>query len=101
MSAYHTRVSEEPTKDLGQKYDTQPTIETVVQLLGEMREEMRAGFEEMRAGFEAVNARLDRVDARLDKIERKIRILNDDVLSIRADLAGIDQRVTKLEESRA
>ena len=94
MSAYHTRVSEDPTKDLGQKYDTQPTIETVVQILGEMREEMRAGFE-------AVNARFDRVDARLDKIERKIKVLNDDVLSIRADLAGIDQRVTRLEESRA
>jgi prefoldin subunit 5 len=87
-------MSEDPTKDLGQKYGTQPTIETVVQMLGEMREEMRAGFE-------AVNARLDRVDARLDKIERKISILNDDVLSIRADLAGIDQRMTKLEESRA
>jgi hypothetical protein len=87
VSAYHTRVSEEPTKDLGQKYDTQPTIETVVQMLREMREHM--------------DARFDRVDARLDKIERKISILNDDVLSIRADLAGIDQRVTKLEESRA
>ena len=87
-------MSEDPTKDLGLKYDTQPTIETVVQILGEMREEIRAGFE-------AVNARFDRVDARLDKIERKISILNDDVLSIRADLAGIDQRVTKLEESRA
>ena len=87
MSAYHTRMSEDPTKDLGQKYDTQPTIETVVQMLGELREHM--------------DARFDRVDARLDKIERKISILNDDVLSIRADLAGIDQRVTKLEESRA
>ncbi len=87
-------MSEEPTKDLDQKYDTQPTVETVVQMLREMREEMRAGFE-------AVNARFDRVDARLDKIERKISILNDDVLSIRADLAGIDQRVTRLEESRA
>jgi hypothetical protein len=87
-------MSEDPTKDLGQKYDTQPTIETVVQMLHEMREEMRAGFE-------AVNARLDRVDARLDKTERMIKILNDDVLLIRADLAGIDQRVTKLEESRA
>jgi hypothetical protein len=80
-------MSEDPTKDLGQKYDTQPTIETVVQMLGELREHM--------------DARFDRVDARLDKIDRKISILNDDVLSIRADLAGIDQRVTKLEESRA
>ena len=86
-------MSEDRTKDLDQKYDTQPTIETVVQMLGEMREEIRAGFE-------AVNARLDRVDARLDKTERMIKILNDDVLLIRADLAGIDQRVTKLEESR-
>jgi tetrahydromethanopterin S-methyltransferase subunit G len=80
-------VSDDPTKDLGQKYDAQPTIETVVQMLSELREHM--------------DARFDRVDARLDKIERKISILNDDVLSIRADLAGIDQRVTKLEESRA
>ena len=80
-------MSEEPTKDIGQKYGTQPTIETVVQMLGEMREEIRAGFQ-------AVNARLD-------KIDRKIKILNDDVLSIRADIAGVDQRVTNLEESRA
>jgi archaellum component FlaC len=94
-------MSEDPTKDLGQKYDTQPTIETVVQMLSELREHMDARFEEMRVGFEAVNARLDRVDARLDKTERMIKILNDDVLLIRADLAGIDQRVTKLEESRA
>ena len=41
VSAYHTRMSEDPTKDLGQKYDTQPTVKTVVQMLGEMREEMR------------------------------------------------------------
>jgi len=80
-------MSEDPTKDLGQKYGTQPTIETVVQMLGELREHM--------------DARFDRVDARLDKIERKIKVLNDDMLSIRADLAGIDQRVTSLEESRA
>lgn len=91
-------MSEEPTKDIGQKYDTRPILENILT-------EMRSGFEAINRRIDEfegrVNARLERIENRLDKIERKIKILNDDVLSIRADIAGVDQRVTNLEESRA
>lgn len=80
-------MSEDPTQNLEQRYDTRPILEN---LLAEIRE-----------GFAAVNARLDRIDSRLDSIERKVKILNDDILAVRADIAGIDSRVSKLEESRA
>lgn len=90
-------MSEEPTKDIGQKYDTRPILENILT-------EMRSGFEAINRRIDEfegrVNTRLERIENRLDKIERKIKILND-VLSIRADIAGVDQRVTNLEESRA
>jgi septal ring factor EnvC (AmiA/AmiB activator) len=79
-------MSEDPTKDLGEKYDTRPMLENLLR--------------EMREGFAGVNTRLDRIDERLASLERKVKILNEDILQVRADIAGIDQRVTRLEESR-
>lgn len=49
-------MSEDATKDIGQKYGTNPTIETVVQMLAEMRDEMRQHFG-------ALESRLDRVES--------------------------------------
>lgn len=87
-------MGEDPTKEIGQKYETNPTVETVVQMLGELRLHMDARFD-------AVEARLDKIESELSSLKRKINILNEDVLEVRADLAGIDRRVSKLEESPA
>lgn len=65
-------MSEEKTKDIGEKYTTQPTIETVIQMLGEFR----AAVERR---FDAVDARLERMEIRLDRVESM-------ALEARADL---------------
>ena len=38
-------MSEEPTKEMSQKYDTKPTIETVLERINEMRVEMEVRFD--------------------------------------------------------
>ncbi len=45
----------DPTKDIGAKYDTKPTIETLL--------------EEFRSFRSSVEQRFDRLDVRLDRIE--------------------------------
>lgn len=79
-------MSEDPTKNVGQQYDTKPTLETLLEMLREMREEMRAGFAS--------------VNQRLDSLDRKIGVLSKDLIDVRADLAGMDARITGLESSR-
>jgi hypothetical protein len=46
-------MSEDPTRNLEQRPDTRPMLETILS--------------EMRAGFEAVNQRLDRIESQLDR----------------------------------
>ena len=47
-------MSEDPTKDIGQKYQTTPTIQTVLERLEEFRSE--------------VSTRLDRIETQLDRV---------------------------------
>ena len=53
-------MSEDKTQDIGTKYDTKPTIETVLEMLRDMREETRAGFA-------SVNRRLEQIEALVDR----------------------------------
>ncbi|HYH86315.1 MAG TPA: hypothetical protein VEX60_12750 [Pyrinomonadaceae bacterium] len=41
------------------------------------------------------------MNTRFDNVERKLDVLNRDMLQLRADYAGHDNRITRLEESRA
>jgi len=41
------------------------------------------------------------MNARFDNVERKLDVLNRDMLQLRADYAGHDGRIARLEESRA
>jgi hypothetical protein len=61
----------DPTKDIGQKYDTKPTIET---LLEELRS-FRAGVEQ----------RFDSLDIRLDRIEGAVHDTKSNFFMLRAD----------------
>ena len=76
-------MSDDPTRNLEQRYDTRPILENLLS--------------EMRGGFEAVNLRLDRIDARLDDLSAKVKVLNEDVLQVRSDLSRIGKRVESLE----
>ena len=98
-------MSEDPTHNLEQKYDTKPTLETVLT-------EMRAGFAQLNARIDGLEQQLngridaleqkmekrfDGVESRLDDLSRKVSLLNEDVLQLRADFKMIGKRVEGLE----
>jgi uncharacterized protein YhaN len=58
------------------------------------QEEMRKGQDELRKGQEALRADLN---SGLRRVERKIEILNDNLLTIRADIRDSEVRIEKLE----
>ncbi|HEY0078490.1 MAG TPA: hypothetical protein VGB73_07570 [Pyrinomonadaceae bacterium] len=84
-------MSEDPTKDIEQKYDTKPTLETILLRL----EEFRAAVEKRFDGLES------EMNRRFDSLERKFNRLNKELLELKADHDGLDERVEKLEETRA
>jgi hypothetical protein len=65
-------------------YNTNPTIETVL-------ERIEALGMEMRAGFAAINTRLDRLEAKLDR-------LNGRLLDIEGTSDMHDKRIASLED---
>ena len=72
-------MSEDPTKDIDQKYDTRPTLETVLL--------------EMRAGFAAVEKRFSDLETglsiRLDRIESEVKQTHSELFSLRADFTEL------------
>lgn len=77
--AYDFCMSEDSTKDLEQKYDTKPTLETVVQMLGEFRASMESRFD-------AVDTRLDKIEERVDRMEGQLDRATSVVHETRAEL---------------
>ena len=104
---------------------TQPTINTLLARLEELRkgqEELRTGQEELRTGQEGLHTgqtelrqsvddlrkgqeelrkgqeglRAD-LNSGLRRVERKIEILNDNLLTIKADIRDSEVRIEKLE----
>jgi hypothetical protein len=56
-------MSEERTQDINQKYDTKPTLETILERLNALGEQMQAGFNLMEQRLERIEIRLDRVES--------------------------------------
>jgi hypothetical protein len=71
-------VSEETTEDMSRKYDTGPTIETVL-------ERIDAQSKVMRAGFASVEKLFDKVAVRLDRIEGEVKLTHSEFYELRAD----------------
>jgi predicted nucleic acid-binding Zn-ribbon protein len=71
-------MSDERTQDIEEKYRTAPTIETVLERIGALGEEMRAGFA-------AVEKRLEDFDVRFDRMESDVSKTRSDMLTLRAD----------------
>ncbi|HST51491.1 MAG TPA: hypothetical protein VLJ61_05715 [Pyrinomonadaceae bacterium] len=84
-------MSEEKTEDLGQKYQTKPTLETIL--------------EEMRAGFDFVNKRFDALESRLASFQKEVthelRIIHDDIRHVRVEQEDLKDRVSELEKHPA
>jgi prefoldin subunit 5 len=73
--------------------------EDLRQSVGELRTgqgELRQSVEELRKGQEEFRADLN---AGLRRVERKIEILNDNLLTINADIRDLEVRLEKLESA--
>ena len=71
-------MSEENTQNMSQRYDTKPTIETVLERLSALGTEMREGFAR-------IETRLDDFDVRLDRMESDVSKTRSEMLTLRAD----------------
>jgi len=72
----------DPTKDISAKYDTKPTIETILE---ELRS-FRAGVEKRFDSFDTRIARFEeRIEARLDRIESEVKKTGSEFYEMRAD----------------
>jgi hypothetical protein len=66
---------------------TKPTIETVIERVNAWGERLAGGQEELRADL----------NAGLHRVSRKIEILNDNILTVQADIRDLVVRMEKLE----
>jgi hypothetical protein len=69
-------MSDDPTQDLAGKYDTKPTMETLLS--------------EMRAGFTRIDERFDGVEARLGGLEGRVG-------GLESRFEGLEGRFDKME----
>jgi predicted nuclease with TOPRIM domain len=85
-------MSDEPTKDIAEKHDTKPTIETVLEMMVSLRDEMRAGFAR-------IESRVDQLDIRLDRIESEVKKTHSEFYDLRADFKEMKSEL-KVHEPR-
>lgn len=71
-------MSEDTTKDIEQKYDPKPTIETVLT-------EVRDGFTRIERRFDEFDAWRTDFDVRLDRVESVVNQTRSEMLTLRAD----------------
>ncbi|HZT57016.1 MAG TPA: hypothetical protein VFA21_00175 [Pyrinomonadaceae bacterium] len=86
-------MSEDPTKNIGEKYQTSPTLETIVQMLAELREQMNARFDGLETRIERLEARMDGFELRLERVEEQLDRMTSVVHETRADLREVEKRL--------
>lgn len=93
-------MSDEPTKDIAEKYDTKPTIETVLERINALGAQLNARVDSLE---EKLNARVDRLeeqlDIRLDRIESEVKLTHSEVYALRADFKELKSDL-KVHEAR-
>ena len=93
---------------MNDEMSTKPTMETLLARMNEWGESLTAGQEELRQSGEELRRGQEelrkgqeelRTDLRtgLHRVERKIEILNDNFLTIKADIRDLEVRLEKLE----
>ena len=100
---------------MNDEMSTKPTMETLLARMNEWGESLTAGQEELRQSVQELCSGQDelrkgqdelrkgqeelRTDLRtgLHRVERKIEILNDNFLTIKADIRDLEVRLEKLE----
>lgn len=75
-------MSEEKTENIGQMYDTRPTLETVLERLEEFRAAVEKRFDEFQG---RVEKRFDALDIRLDRMDSFAHKTYSELTALRAD----------------
>ena len=80
--------------------DTKPTLETVLERIDNMRQEMNRRFDEQDKRFDEHDKRFDEqkktlsdFDVRIDRIEGVVSMTRSDVMNLRADFREFKQKV--------
>jgi hypothetical protein len=79
-------MNEEPTKDIGQKYDTKPTLETILERMIQMEERLHKEFN---SRFDGLESRFDAMEIRMDRLEGEVHETKSLFFSMRADIKAI------------
>ncbi|MDQ3688228.1 MAG: hypothetical protein M3430_21905 [Acidobacteriota bacterium] len=79
-------MSEDKTQDIGAKYDTGPTIETLARMIADSRDETRKGFAAVEKWFDKVAVRLDRIEAEVKQTHSEFYTLRADFNELRISL---------------
>lgn len=76
---------EDPTQDIAQKYETKPTIETVLERIAALGDALGTLRTEMREGFARIERTLEDFDVRIDRVESVVNATRSEMLTLRAD----------------
>ncbi|HEX7313168.1 MAG TPA: hypothetical protein VF297_04580 [Pyrinomonadaceae bacterium] len=100
-------MNEEPTKDLGQKYDTKPALETILERMVQMEVRLskefnnrfdnlenrfnglEGRFDGLEGRFDGLETRFDGMEIRMDRLEGEVHEVKSLFFSMRADVKEI------------
>ena len=88
--------------------DTKPTLETVLERIDNLRQEMNRRFDEQDKRFDGQDGRFDEqrktlsdFDVRIDRIEGVVSMTRSDVMNLRADFREFKQKVEEVTKGVA
>ncbi len=76
-------MSEERTEDIARKYDTKPTLETLLERINALEERLNARADRME---ERIGVRLDRIEGAVHDTQSKFHLLRADFNEFRSEL---------------
>jgi archaellum component FlaC len=83
--------------------DTRPTLETILERIDNLRQEMNRRFDEQDRRFDGQDNRFDEqkktladFDVRIDRIEGVVSMTRSDVMNLRADFREFKQKVEEV-----
>ncbi|MGH9944477.1 MAG: hypothetical protein ACRD9R_19180 [Pyrinomonadaceae bacterium] len=79
-------MSEERTEDMAQKYDTKPTLETVLERINAVAETLEAFRAETAERLDSLDSRIERIEIDLDKTRSVAHDTRADVRELRREM---------------
>ena len=81
--------------------DTKPTLETILERIDNLRQEMSRRFDEHDKRFDEQKKTLSDFDVRIDRIEGVVSMTRSDVMNLRADFREFKQKVEEVTKGVA